>query len=248
MVLVIFHSNSLDFACPLKLSYVDVTGYNNSNNQYYSSWNFKRAPGFFDIVSYSGTGSNRSLSHNLTVPPELLIVKTNSHSDKWAIYAAPLGASKKLSFDQLEVSNIPADYWQNTTPDANYFYLGSETEVNQSGRNYLAYLFATLPGISKVGSYTGTGNDINIDCGFTNGARFILIRRTDSDTYPHWHLYDPANRILTGNDNYFQPNVDSTVIGNEDNVDPLSSGFTVASTATNELNANGGTYLFLAIA
>ena len=228
----------------------NVTGYNNSNGQLYSSWNFKRAPGFFDIVSYAGTGSNHSVAHNLTVPPELLIVKTNSHSDQWAIYAEPLGASKKLGFDQNDAGGVPADYWQNTTPDANYFYLGSETSVNQSGRNFLAYLFATLPGISKVGSYTGTGNDINIDCGFTNGARFVLIKRTD---YPgglagHWHLYDSANRILTGNDNYFQPNVDWTLIGNEDNIDPLSSGFTVASTATSEVNASGGTYLFLAIA
>jgi hypothetical protein len=53
-------------------------------------------------------------------------------------------------------------------------------EVNGSGDTYVAYLFASLPGISKVSSYTGTGADLNVDCGFSAGARFILIKRTDS--------------------------------------------------------------------
>ena len=37
-----------------------------------------------------------------------------------------------------------------------------------------------LDGISKVGSYTGNGADNRtIDCGFTSGARFVIIKRTD---------------------------------------------------------------------
>jgi hypothetical protein len=43
---------------------------------------------------------------------------------------------------------------------------------------YIAYLFATVAGVSKVGSYTGNGSTQNMDCGFSSGARFVLIKRS----------------------------------------------------------------------
>jgi hypothetical protein len=110
----------------------------------------------------------------------------------------------------------------------------------------IAYLFATLPGISKVGSYTGTGNAINVDCGFSAGARFILIKRTDSTG--DWYVYDSARGIASGNDPYLLLNSSAAEVTNTDYIDPLSSGFTVTSSAPVGMNASGGTYLFLAIA
>jgi hypothetical protein len=55
-------------------------------------------------------------------------------------------------------------------------------------------------GVSKVGSYTGTGTTLSIDCGFTAGARFILIKRTDSTG--DWYVWDTARGIIAGNDPY----------------------------------------------
>ena len=56
------------------------------------------------------------------------------------------------------------------------------SNTNGSGETYIAYLFASLNGISKVSSYTGTGYDINVDCGFTAGARF----RSNQAHRQHW--------------------------------------------------------------
>jgi hypothetical protein len=111
---------------------------------------------------------------------------------------------------------------------------------------YISYLFATVAGVSKVGSYTGTGADLNVDCGFSAGARFILIKRTDSTG--DWYVYDSERGIVAGNDPYFLLNSNAAQVTNTDYIDPLSSGFTVTSSAPAALNASGGTYIFLAIA
>jgi hypothetical protein len=118
--------------------------------------------------------------------------------------------------------------------------------MNGSGYTYVLYLFATLAGVSKVGSYTGTGADLNVDCGFSAGARFILIKRTDSTG--DWYVWDSVRGIAAGNDPYLLLNSTAAEVTNTDYIDPLSSGFTVTATAPAALNASGGSYIFLAIA
>jgi cytochrome c peroxidase len=87
-----------------------------------------------------------------------------------------------------------------TAQTEDYMTLGfGGTSTNESGKNYIAYLFATLPGVSKVGSYTGNGSSQTIDCGFTSGARFVLIKRTDNSNWS-WYVYDTARGIVAGND------------------------------------------------
>jgi hypothetical protein len=122
----------------------------------------------------------------------------------------------------------------------------SEWNFNVSGSTYIAYLFATLDGVSKVGSYTGTGADLNVDCGFSAGARFILIKRADSTG--DWYYWDSVRGIAVGNDPYLLLNSTAVEVTGTDYIDPLSSGFTVTSSAPAALNASGGTYIFLAIA
>ena len=124
--------------------------------------------------------------------------------------------------------------------------MGTDASNNSSGDNYIAYLFASVPGISKVGSYTGTGSDLNVDCGFSAGARFVLIKRTDATG--DWYAYDSVQGIVAGNDPYLLLNTTAAQVTGTDYIDPLSSGFTVTSSAPTGLNASSGTYLFYAIA
>jgi hypothetical protein len=117
---------------------------------------------------------------------------------------------------------------------------------NQSDGPFACYLFATLAGVSKVGSYTGTGANLNVDCGFSAGARFVLITRVDATG--DWYVYDSVRGIVSGNDPYVLANNSAAEVTNTDYIDPLSSGFTVTSSAPAALNASGGSYIFLAIA
>jgi hypothetical protein len=163
-------------------------------------YHFRRAPGFFDVVAYPGTGSANSVSHNLGVAPELIIVKSRSGGD-WATWATALGLDGQLLINNTNAAQTLANYWSGL-PTSSSFSVSSigYSDNNGYGSIYIAYLFATAPGVSKVGSYTGTGTTLNIDCGFTAGARFILIKRTDSTG--DWYVWDTARGITSGNDPY----------------------------------------------
>ena len=214
--------------------------------QYYDSsvlsWMFKRAPGFFDVVTYTGNGSTQNVSHNLQAEPELVITKVRDGYYNWLVYSKNTGTSVTLYLN-LNTNGTEANLAQ--APDSSLLYFAQGNGSNENGKNYIAYLFATLPGISKVGSYTGTGNDINVDCGFTNGARFVLIKNASNSF--DWNLFDTTRGITVGNDPYLALNSTAAQYSAADRIDPLPAGFTV-STTFSDYNAVGDTYIFLAIA
>ena len=221
--------------------------YGGNSNVFYS---LRRAPGFFDVVCYTGTGVARTVTHNLAAVPELIIVKKrNASGTEWATYSAATGASKFLNLNSTIAATTPSPstgYWNSTSPTSTVFSLGNWNDVNQNGATFVAYLFATVADVSKVGSYTGTGTTKQIDCGFTGGARFVLIKRTDSTG--DWYVWDRARGIVAGNDPYLLLNSTAAEVTNTDYIDTYSAGFEISSTAPAAINANGGTFIFLAIA
>ena len=219
-------------------------------------YQFRRAPGFFDVVSYSSvtTTTYADIPHNLGVQPELVIVKSRSGTTAWHVWSTTISQMGYLNMDHgfnayPDNQNLYSSVFYNTDPTDTTFRVGTSSASNRQGSpayDYIAYLFASLDGISKVGTYSGTGSNINVDCGFTAGSRFILIKRTDSTG--DWYLWDAANGIISGNDPYMLLNSTAARVTNTDYIDPLNAGFTVNSGAPAALNASGGTYLFLAIA
>jgi hypothetical protein len=124
--------------------------------------------------------------------------------------------------------------------------VGSSAATGSSGGSYIAYLFATCPGVSKVGSYTGTGTTQTINCGFTGGARFVMIKRTDSTG--DWFVWDTARGMIPANDPYLLLNSTAAEVTGTDYVDTTATGFEITSTAPAAINASGGTFIYLAIA
>jgi hypothetical protein len=210
------------------------------------SWMFKRAPSFMDVVCYTGTGVARTVAHNLAAVPELMIVKRRNATNNWAVYAATLGNTNRVFINQTQASAADSTLWNDTTPTSTVFTVGTAFATNNTGDTYVAYLFATCPGVSKVGSYTGTGALQTINCGFTSGARFILIKRTD--TTGDWWTYNSLRGITSGNDPYMLVNSTAAEVGGTNYVDTTGVGFQVTAAAPAGLNASGGTYIFLAIA
>lgn len=218
----------------------------NRSGYTYANWVFGRAPGFFDVVCYTGNSTaGRTVNHNLGVAPELMIVKNRSGAYNWFVYSASLGATKFLALNLTNAGGTQT-FWNDTTPTSSVFSLGGTIHTNGSGNNYVAYLFATVAGVSKVGSYTGSGTTKQIDCGFTGGARFVLIKRTDSTG--DWYVWDSARGIVAGNDPYLLLNSTAAEVTGTDYVDTYAAGFEISSTAPAAINANGGTFIFLAIA
>jgi hypothetical protein len=207
---------------------------------------FRRAPGFFDVVAYTGTGSATTVSHNLGAVPELIIVKRRNATADWDIYCASFANTEYVVLNTTAAKATGATRWNSATPTSSVFSVGTSTTTNASAGTYIAYLFATLNGVSKVGSYTGTGTTLQINCGFTAGSRFVMIKRTDSTG--SWYVWDTARGIVSGNDSYLLLNSTAAEVTNTDYIDPLASGFEISSTAPAEINANGGSFIFLAVA
>jgi hypothetical protein len=227
---------------------VDATnGFSLNTNTYTeTNWNFRRAPGFFDAVCYTGTGANRTVSHNLGVAPELWIMKVRSTTGSWTVGSTSLANTERMFLETTAAKSTSATTWNSTYPTSSVFSLGTSLDVNTNGATYVSYLFATCPGVSKVGSYTGSGTTKQIDCGFTGGARFVLIKRTDSTG--DWYVWDSARGIVAGNDSYLLLNSTAAEVTNTDYVDTYSAGFEISSTAPAAINANGGSFIFFAVA
>jgi hypothetical protein len=207
---------------------------------------WKRAPSFFDAVAYTGTGSARTISHNLGVAPEMMWVKKRDQAENWLVYHSATGNTKSLRLNSTIAAYTDTN-WNDTTPTDSVFSLGSSSVVNYSGHKFIAYLFASLDGVSKVGSYTGNGTSQNIDCGFSSGARFVLIKRTDSTG--DWEVYDTQRGINAGNDSHLQLNTTTAQFLSAGTIDPYSAGFTVnVDGSDSRSNASGASYIFYAIA
>jgi hypothetical protein len=213
----------------------------------YIYYSFKRAPSFFDEVCYTGTGTSTAVSHNLAAVPELMIVKARSTSGKWTVYNAPMGNTAYMFLEETTASQTNVAYWSNTTPTASNFTVNALNNVNGSGITYVAYLFATCAGVSKVGSYTGNGSTQTIDCGFgAGGARFVLIKRTDSTG--GWYVYDTARGMTVLTDPYLFFNDYAAEVATLGSVTTVSTGFALNAAIVAAINTNAASYIFLAIA
>ncbi len=213
----------------------------------YVGWMWKRAPSYFDVVAYTGdfTTSN-SIAHNLGVAPEMMWIRRRDAVAAWQVPALITSSGyRNMRLDTTYEGQAISSYSDYTglksQPTSTNFVLGQNSSTNVSGGAFIAYLFATATGVSKVGSVSHTsGSATNVDCGFSSGARFVLIKQTD-DTGA-WYVFDSVRGIIAENDAGLYLNV-NTAQQSADWIDPLASGFTMTSGAWNT-----GTYLFYAIA
>jgi hypothetical protein len=227
-----------------RLKWVSNTGFYDSGgaNTNLYAWMWKRAKGYFDVVAYNGTGSARTIAHGLTVAPEMIWVKMRSNSDNWKVKCSSFGDnSRYLQLnDDAAIPDGSNAHWNNTAPTSTVFSVGDHSGTNENNRAYVAYLFATLAGVSKVGSATHSGSSTDVDCGFSAGARLVMLKRTDSAG--DWYWWDTTRGIVSGNDPYLLLNSDAVDVTNTDFIDPLSSGFQISGDFTD------GDYIFYAIA
>ena len=223
------------------------------------AWMWKKAKGFMDVVCYRGSGNagnvingyhTHTIPHSLGVIPELVIIKNRAtNGQPWQV-ASPVG-NGFLSLNETDPYNSNVSRFRNKHlwSDTTFNVVGAGNVINASGAQYVAQLFATLAGVSKVGTFTGSGSSSQtIDCGFSAGARFIMIKRTDSDGT--WFMWDYVRGIASGNEPWLGLNNNNAHTTNTDIIDPHNSGFIIRPTQgqPNNMNVSSATYLFYAIA
>jgi len=224
----------------------DTSGadYVNKSPKTYINWMFGRAPSFFDEVCYTGTGSTLTLNHNLGVVPELMIGKSRSAAGtNWAVYTTSQGTNSCYLNRDIAFGNN-SDW--STAPTATQFTVPSGADLNISSQTQVMYLFATCAGVSKVGSYTGNGSTQTINCGFTGGARFVLLKATS--TTGNWMVYDTARGMTTLTDPFLSLNSTSAETATLGACTTVSTGFAVNESILAGVNTNGVSFVYLAIA
>ena len=212
----------------------------------------------FSIIKYNGatnatadadnnSGAYWSLGHELGATPDLVIVKKINGAGDWYAGGAALG-STGVNGNHLVLSGTatqgaePNILWGGPqTFNSTTFGLGAWDIVNRNGDSYIAYCWRSIAGYSKVGTYTGTGGVNTVSMGFA--PSFGLIKRTNSTG--SWRLFD-TNR---GTDKSISINSSAAEYDDSSNyLDFTSTGFYFsASQANADINASGGTYVYIAI-
>lgn len=219
----------------------------NANANSYVAWQWKESTlAGLDVVTYTGTGVARTISHNLGKAPAMVIVKSRTSTADWCVYHASISATNRLLLSQTNNSAADSTMWNNTAPTTSVFSVGTNAGVNANTITYVAYCFAEIAGFSRFGSYTGNGSTDGpfVFCGFR--PRFVMIKRTDVAV--DWAIYDSARNTSNLTTQVILANSSAVeVTGTNSVLDFLSNGFKLKN-AGSEVNATGGTYIFAAFA
>lgn len=212
-------------------------GNSNTNDSGFSyrSFAWREAAGFFDIVLYSGNGSNRTIAHGLGVAPKLMLVKNRTIAGAWRVYHASNTAAPETDYLELDTDNSTVDdntIWNDTAPTSSVFSVGTAAAVNASGSDYVAYLFAEDAGNSKFGTYSGTGSSQSVSIGFQ--PSLLMVKNSGAS----------GNWVMVSNTNS-QVLADVTDDASTSAITLTSSGFDITGSTAN-VNASSNTYVYAA--
>jgi len=223
----------------------DANAYMQSGSDKIVTWGWKEsATAGFDIVSYSGTGSAKTVSHNLGVKPDVIICKSRSGAEEWRPYFSVLGATKGMRLNGTNAEDTDSGYWNNTEPTSSVFTVGTNGGKNGNGVTFIAYCFASVKGYSKFGSYTGNGNADGtfINTGFK--PAFIMLKPTS--TTGNWFILDNKRSSFNVMDKYIRANL-SNAEATFSMMDFVSNGVKI-KTSDSSINGSGVSYIYMAFA
>ena len=201
----------------------------------------------FDIVTYTGNETARTISHSLSAKPRVIICKGRSVASNWTVQHGSYGAEKQFQLQETDAVADHATTWNDTEPTTSVFSVGTGTACNDNGETFVSYLFAEKQGFSKFGSYTGNGNADGtfVYTGFK--PAFLMVKITN--TTNNWMMWDNKREDVPGaneNDNMLRANVSDAELA-DNNMDFLSNGFKFKKVSAG-YNGSGNTYIYMAFA
>ena len=237
-----FNANGFSLGNDATAGQVNVSG------NTYVSWTFRKQPKFFDVVTWTGDGANRTIPHNLgSVPGCIMVKRTDSTEQDWNVYHQSIGNTFRTILNStVQPADIGTACWNATNPTSTVFSLGTNSGVNASGGTYVAYLFAHDAGgfglsgadnIISCGSATVVSNSATVTLGYQ--PQFVLFKSVSS-TPENWFIVDSQRGFpVSGLDNLLCPNL-SNQEGTGYYISPTSTGF-------NFTGAPNYTYIYIAI-
>ena len=204
----------------------------------------------FSVVTYTGTGSAATVAHGLGVKPEWIVIKNRGKDEGWAVYHGANTSAPEtdgLSLNSTNATNDDSDYWNDVAPTTTTFGVSGDDRSGGS-YNFVAYVFNSVQGYSKFGSYTGTG-DADEGPFIYTGFKPALVIIKETGSTGSWHIFDtkrivdnPSDSILYADTNDAEQ---TSQTGNP--IDILSNGFKCRG-GGNDTNLDDGTYVYMAFA
>ena len=226
----------------------------NKSSSTYVAYCWKEASGIFDMVLYTGNGSNRTISHSLSATPDLVITKRRDNTGNWMVGGSTTlgGDNKLLLLDTTAALDDNSEVYQSFSSST--FGIGVNAYINTNTSTYISYLFSSKQGYSKISSFVGNGSTDGtfVYTGFR--PAFVMCKRTDSTG--SWYICDikrvgyngrPNNSATVGNPELAAQSNRSEAGGNTNVMDIFSNGFKLIQSGA-EINASGGTFIFMAFA
>ena len=214
------------------------------------------------ILTYTGTGSAGSIGHGLNAVPKWILIKDRDASRNWIVYHAQNTSEPETEYLHLNTENATQDsaiFFNDTAPTSSVISLGTGNNVNDSGNNYVAFVFAEVEGYSKFGSYIASGTSGDSAPFVFTGFRpaFVIVKNTTSSSYADWVIFDNVRDPVNIVDNYIAGNTSETDFTGGSTypfMDFTSNGFKLRLGGTGSQvayavnRASGDKYIYMAFA
>ena len=143
-----------------------------------------------------------------------------------------------------------SSFYNDTDATSSVFTVGTNSEINGDAETYIAYVFGSVKGYSKIASYKGNGNANGpfVYTGFK--PAWVMVKKTSGSH--DWYI-QYGNTTFDDVSQAANP-VKSSLIANssgakatENSMDFVNDGFKLR-TSGNGHNTSGHTYIYMAFA
>jgi|6_EtaG_2_1085325.scaffolds.fasta_scaffold05988_3 hypothetical protein len=199
----------------------------------------------FSIVSYTGTGADGTIAHNLGAAPTVIIQKNRDEVQPWWVFHSEVGAGGQLRLnDNVAAGTDGGVLWNSTVPTSTVFSVGDNDGINGDGDKCIAYCFVEKQGFSKFGAYTGDGDADGpfVYTGFR--PAMVIIKSTGLNS---WELYDIKRNTFNPTAKAVFSDGNGAEYDYTNRIDILSNGFKARSTSSG-VNGSGVSYTYMAFA
>ena len=229
------------------VTFSDSDGFYNGSDTYVGWFWKESADAGLDIVSFAGNDTARTISHSLSAVPNMMILKDRDAANDWFVYHSGNTSAQETDYFKLNSPAATADLntlWNDTSPTTSVFTIGTNGNINTTGNDYIAFLFANKQGFSKFGKYIGNSstNGPFVYLGFRPA---FIIGKVVSDTND-WFMFDNKRNPSNPVDDSLYPNT-AAVENTNHTIDFLSNGFKI-NDSDGTVNSDGNTYIYMAFA